>query len=62
MLEENIDIADIIEDGKYDDILFEDSALMYVDQDIDESVDAENDLLSGSFTDSDLVDLVMEDE
>ena len=62
MLEENIDIADIIEDGKYDDILFEDSALMYVDQDIDEGIDAENDLLSGSFTDSDLVDLVMEDE
>ena len=62
MFDENTNIEDIMEDGKYDDILFEDSALMYVDQDIDACNEAEEDLLSGAFTDSDLVDLVMEDE
>ena len=52
-------LRDIIEEGNFDNDLLEDSALFIVDDFIDESKDAEEDLLKGeSLSDSEMIDLI----
>lgn len=52
-------IRDIIEDGKFDNDLLEDSALFIVDDAIDEAKEAEEELLKGeSLADSEMIDLI----
>lgn len=52
-------LRDIIEDGNFDNNLLEDSALFIVDDFIDESKEAEDDILKGeSLTDSEMIDLI----
>ena len=52
-------LRDIIEEGNFDNDLLEDSALFIVDDFIDESKDAEEDLLNGeSLADSEMIDLI----
>lgn len=52
-------IRDIIEDGKFDNDLLEDSALFIVDDAIDEAKETEEEMLNGELlSDGELVDLV----
>lgn len=52
-------IANIIEEGKFDNDLLEDSSMFIVDDDIDDNQEAEEDILSGeSLSDSDMIDII----
>lgn len=52
-------IRDIIEDGKFDNDLLEDSALFIVDDAIDEAKEVEEEMLDGELlSDGEMVDLV----
>ena len=52
-------IRDIIEDGKFDNDLLEDSALFIVDDAIDEAKETEEEMLNGELlSDGEMVDLV----
>ena len=52
-------IANIIEEGKFDNDLLEDSSMFIVDDDIDDNQEAEEDILSAeSLSDSDMIDII----
>ena len=52
-------IANIIEEGKFDNDLLEDSSMVIGDDDIDDKQEAEEDILSGeSLSDSDMIDII----
>ena len=47
-------------DGHYDDDLHDDPLMAIVDKDLDEEEDANDELLKGDLSDSDMIDIVAE--
>lgn len=54
-----MDIEDMV-DGYYDDDLHDDPLMAIVDKDLDEEEDANDELLKGDLSDSDMIDIVAE--
>lgn len=54
-----MDIEDMV-DGHYDDDLHDDPLMAIVDKDLDEEEDANDELLKGDLSDSDMIDIVAE--
>ena len=52
-----MDIEDMV-DGHYDDDLHDDPLMAIVDKDLDEEEDANDELLKGDLSDSDMIDIV----
>ena len=54
-----MDIEDMV-DGHYDDDLHDDPLMAIVDKDLDEEEDANDELLKGDLSESDMIDIVAE--
>lgn len=54
-----MDIEDMV-DGHYDDDLHDDPLMAIVDKDLDDEEDANDELLKGDLSDSDMIDIVAE--
>lgn len=54
-----MDIEDMV-DGHYDDDLHDDPLMAIVDKDLDDEEDANDEILKGDLSDSDMIDIVAE--